>query len=124
MKESVHFGPSGAGRGMRVRFGMVLLAMACGGCAALGATPAKPDFGPNVSIFSPSMPAAAIQAQIDKVYAVERENEFGSQRNAFFFLPGNYKVDVPVGFYTEVLGLGATPDSVHIGGNVHAGGPT
>ena len=120
MKHSVHFGPGGAGGGMRVRFGMVLLAMVCGGCAALGEAPAKPDFGPNVSIFSPSMAPAAIQAQIDRVYAVQRENEFGSQRNAFFFLPGNYKVDVPVGFYTEVLGLGATPDSVHIGGNVHA----
>jgi hypothetical protein len=27
---------------------------------------------------------------------------------------------VPVGFYTEVMGLGATPDAVHITGNVHA----
>jgi hypothetical protein len=36
------------------------------------------------------------------------------------FLPGEYKVDIPVGFYTEVLGLGASPDAVHIVGNVHA----
>jgi hypothetical protein len=36
------------------------------------------------------------------------------------FLPGNYHVNVPVGFYTEVLGLGASPDDTHITGNVHA----
>jgi hypothetical protein len=84
------------------------------------ATAAKPDFGPNVLIFNPSMPAAEIQAQIDKVYAVEQHAEFGAERYAIFFLPGEYKVDVPVGFYTEVIGLGATPESVHITGNVHA----
>jgi hypothetical protein len=66
------------------------------------------------------MPAAAIQSQIDAVYAVQQHNEFGSQRNAFLFLPGDYKVDIPIGFYTEVIGLGATPDAVHITGNVHA----
>jgi hypothetical protein len=72
---------------------------------------AKPDFGPNVLIFNPSMPAAEIQTQIDRVYSVQQRNEFGPERNALLFLPGEYKVDVPVGFYTEVMGLGATPDS-------------
>jgi hypothetical protein len=79
-----------------------------------------PDFGPNVLIFNPSMPSAAIQAQIDKVYAVEQHNEFGPARYALMFLPGEYKVDVPVGFYTEVMGLGKLPDGVHITGNVRA----
>jgi len=73
-----------------------------------------------VAVFDASMPAAEIQAQIDKVYKVQQHNEFGSERNAFLFLPGEYKIDVPVGFYTEVIGLGATPDSVHIAGNVHS----
>jgi len=81
---------------------------------------APPDFGPNVFLFSPSMPAAAIQQQIDKVYAVQQHSEFGTARFALFFLPGEYKVDVPIGFYTEVAGLGAVPDAVHITGNVHA----
>jgi hypothetical protein len=36
------------------------------------------------------------------------------------FLPGEYHIDIPVGFYTQVLGLGATPDAVHIIGNVHS----
>jgi len=83
----------------------------------IAATAATPDFGPNVLVFNPSMPPATIQAQIDKVYATQRRNEFGPERNAILFLPGDYKVDVPIGFYTQVLGLGALPDSVHISGN-------
>ena len=88
------------------------------GCATAQAMAAKatPDFGPNVLVFDPSMPAASIQQQIDKVYAVQRRNEFGPERTALLFLPGDYRVDVPVGFYTEVIGLGASPDDVHITG--------
>jgi hypothetical protein len=98
---------------------VVVLALA-GDAAWAAKKDAKPDFGPNVAVFDASMPAAEIQAQIDKVYKVQQHNEFGSERNAFLFLPGEYKIDVPVGFYTEVIGLGATPDSVHIAGNVHS----
>ena len=81
---------------------------------------AAPDLGPNVLVFRPSMSSAEIQVQIDKVYATEQHSEFGSARYALAFLPGDYKVDVPVGFYTEVIGLGHSPDDVHITGNVHA----
>ena len=81
----------------------------------------KPDFGPNVLIFNPSMPAAAIQEQIDKVYSIQQNNQFGPARNALLFLPGAYNVDVPVGYYTQVLGLGASPDNVNITGGLHAG---
>jgi hypothetical protein len=101
-----------------ISFGLALL-LASSSAAALAATPPT-DFGPNVLIFNPSMPSAAIQSQIDKVYAAQQHSEFGSARNAFLFLPGDYHVDVPVGFYTQVLGLGVTPDAVHITGNVHS----
>ncbi len=87
---------------------------------ALAAKSAKPVFGPNVLIFNPSMPSQVIQKQIDAVYAIQQHNEFGPQRNALLFLPGSYSVDVPVGFYTEVMGLGASPDATRIAGNVHA----
>ena len=80
----------------------------------------RPDFGSNVLVFDPSMPRGSMQAQIDKIYAVERRNEFGPERYAILFTPGEYHLDVPVGFYTEVAGLGASPDAVHIIGNVHA----
>jgi hypothetical protein len=88
--------------------------------SVLAATGAKPEFGANVLIFDPSMPSQTIQKQIDAVYAIQQHNEFGSQRNALLFLPGSYSVDVPVGFYTEVMGLGASPDATRIAGNVHA----
>ena len=94
------------------------------GCAATAVAQKrptmKPDLGPNVLIFDPTMPQADMQQQIDKIYALERRNEFGTERYAILFLPGEYHLDVPVGFYTQVLGLGATPDAVHIIGNVHA----
>jgi hypothetical protein len=79
-----------------------------------------PNFGPNVLVFSPTMPADEMQQKIDAIYAAQQHSEFGTQRNAILFLPGDYKLDVPIGFYTEVIGLGATPDAVRITGNVHA----
>ena len=85
--------------------------------AAKGATP---EFGPNVMVFDPSMSSQAIQKQIDAVYGTQEHNEFGQQRTALLFLPGDYSVDVPVGFYTEVIGLGASPDATRIAGNMHA----
>src|SRR6202050_5679876 len=88
--------------------------------SVLAATGAKPEFGANVLIFDPSMPSQLIQKQIDAVYAIQQHNEFGSQRNALLFLPGTYSVDVPVGFYTEVMGLGASPDATKMAGTVHA----
>jgi len=76
--------------------------------------------GPNVFLFSPSTPAAEMQAQIDKVYAEQEHAEFGSSRYAFLFLPGDYHLDLPVGFYTQAIGLGAAPSAVHLTGNMHA----
>src|ERR1700735_5669961 len=97
----------------------VAMSQAAWGAAKQTRSEASPDFGPNVMVFSPSMSRASIQQQIDKVYALEQHNEFGPERYALLFLPGDYKVDVPIGFYTEVLGLGASPDDTHISGNVH-----
>lgn len=79
-----------------------------------------PDFGLNVLIFSPAMPVADMQHQIDAIYAAQQHSEFGAQRNAILLLPGEYHLDIPIGFYTQIIGLGATPDAVHITGNVHA----
>jgi len=88
--------------------------------ATLTAAP-KPDFGPNVLIFNPSLPSATMQEQIDKVWTEQGNSQFGTGRYALLFLPGAYKLDVSIGFYTQVLGLGASPDAVKITGNVKAG---
>src|ERR1700733_922268 len=106
----------------RLGFTAGLLVAALPALAAKGAKPVlgPPEFGPNVLIFNPSMPSQLIQKQIDAVYAIQQYNEFGPQRNALLFLPGSYAVDVPVGFYTEVIGLGESPDATRIEGSVHA----
>src|SRR5258708_22642215 len=107
--------------GLRVLAGLgFTVGLLAAALSALAGKRAKPEFGPNVLIFDPSMPSQAIQKQIDAAYAVQEHNEFSLQRNALFFLPGSYSVDVPVGFYTEVMGLGASPDATRIAGNVHA----
>ncbi|MFD7876894.1 adenylyl cyclase [Streptomyces sp. NPDC059766] len=74
--------------------------------------------GPNVLIFDPSMSDASIQAKVDAVFAVQESNQFGDERFALAFLPGTYTVDINVGFYTHVLGLGASPSDVVINGHV------
>lgn len=79
-----------------------------------------PDLGPGTLVFSPSMPAAEMQQKIDAIYTAQQHSEFGTQRNAILLLPGEYRLDIPIGFYTQIMGLGATPDAVHITGNVHA----
>ncbi|WP_035356389.1 hypothetical protein [Edaphobacter aggregans] len=99
---------------------LIALLLLSASAAQAADKPGTPGFGPNVAIFSPKTPAAEIQSQIDKVYAVQQHNQFGKDRNALLFLPGEYKVDVPIGFYTEVIGLGATPDATHISGNVRS----
>ena len=107
-------------RGAPVRFGLILGLLAYAAGPAMAAGGATPDFGPNVLVFNSSMTAAAMQERIDKVYAVQQNNQFGPARNALLFAPGDYKLDIPIGYYTQVLGLGASPDSVHITGNVHS----
>ncbi|HEY2860678.1 MAG TPA: coagulation factor 5/8 type domain-containing protein [Terracidiphilus sp.] len=85
------------------------------------ATPAQtPDLGGNVLVFSPAMPAAEMQKKIDDIYAAQEHSEFGARRDAILLLPGEYHLDIPVGFYTQVIGLGPTPDAVHVTGNVHS----
>lgn len=79
---------------------------------------ALPDLGPNVFLYTPKSRTADIQATIDEVYAQQQHAEFGSGRYAFVFAPGTYHLHLPIGFYTQVIGLGASPDAVHITGDV------
>ena len=79
------------------------------------------DFGPNVLIFDPTTPD--IQSQINAVYAVQKYNQFGTQRTALLFKPGQYtNLDLPLGYYTQVIGLGQSPDDVAIAGELYSDG--
>lgn len=79
---------------------------------------AQPDLGPNVLIFDPSTPR--LQERLDEIYAKQEKAEFGPDRFALLFRPGNYDLDVKVGFYTHIAGLGPSPDDVAITGAVRA----
>ncbi len=79
---------------------------------------APPDFGSNVLIFNPSM--TDIQNRIDEVFSKQERSQFGSNRYAYFFKPGSYNLDVQVGFYMQVLGLGKSPDDAAITGAVRS----
>ncbi len=86
----------------------------------MAAAGAAPDFGPNVLVFDPSMNTATMQSQLDAISGPQQSAQFGSGRYAWLFKPGSYNLDVNVGFYTEALGLGLTPDSVRIAGQVES----
>ncbi len=79
---------------------------------------APPDFGKNVVILDPSMPASSVQNQVDAIYKQQENNQFGSNRYAILLKPGSYHNDIKIGFYTQLLGLGQTPDAVAIKGDV------
>jgi hypothetical protein len=91
--------------------------------AAPAAPASQPNFGANVKIFDPSMPIDQIQATVDAIYAQQVDNEMGAQRYALLFKPGTYgtpdhPVNFRVGYYTEVAGLGLSPNDVVINGHV------
>ncbi|MFC4029956.1 adenylyl cyclase [Streptomyces polygonati] len=88
--------------------------------SAFASAPARRahPLGANVLVFDPSMSDAAIQAQVDAVFTTQQSNQFGAERYALAFKPGTYNVDINVGFYTHVLGLGDSPDDVVINGHV------
>jgi hypothetical protein len=84
-------------------------------------------FGPYVCVFTPSMSQADIEAEVNAIYAQQVDNEMGTARYALLFEPGTYgsqnnPLDIPVGYYTEVDGLGQDPSGVVINGGVTATG--
>src|SRR5262245_26629325 len=86
-------------------------------------SPTNPDLGPNVIVFDPSMPVDDIQATVDAIHARQVDDEMGTNRYALLFKPGVYGTDdnplqMKVGYYTEVTGLGASPSDVVINGKV------
>lgn len=82
-----------------------------------------PDLGPNVVVLDPSMPVSEIQATFDAIHARQVDAEMGTDRYSLLFLPGEYgtaeePLQIQVGYYTEVAGLGASPTDVTIHGKI------
>ena len=91
-------GGGAARRGHRHRafeWAAAIVAAAAASLLSVGATalasptaPSQPDFGPNVYVFSPSMPQSQIQATVNSIANQQVSNQFGTQRYALLFEPG------------------------------------
>lgn len=113
--------------GRALTLGLVLTtAAAMAAPTAATATPPRHgavNLGANVTVFDPAMPVEEIQATLDAAHAGQVDNEMGTQRFSFLFKPGTYgtaahPLQIKVGYYTEIAGLGASPTDVVINGKV------
>lgn len=81
------------------------------------AEPNPPTWPSSVVVFGPD--SKDINATIAAAYAQNggydptNHGQFSDLRFAFMFTPGDYDVDCPVGYYTQVLGLGTSPSDVN-----------
>ncbi|MDT0411171.1 MULTISPECIES: discoidin domain-containing protein [Streptomyces] len=75
------------------------------------------DLGPNVKVFDPSTPN--IQGQVDSIFQQQESAQFGNGRYQLLFKPGTYNnLNVQLGFYTSISGLGLKPDDTNFNGDV------
>ena len=82
-----------------------------------------PDLGSRVVVFDDSMPVAQIRARADEIWQQQVDAEMSTERWSLLFEPGTYGTDteplqIKVGYYTEVAGLGASPSDTVINGKV------
>lgn len=90
-----------------------------GGTTTDPTIPGGGSLGANVIVFDPSMSSASIQSQADTIFRQQESNQFGLQRYVLAFKPGTYNgLNIQVGFYTSVLGLGQNPQDVRINGDI------
>ncbi|GAA1916336.1 adenylyl cyclase [Nocardioides hwasunensis] len=84
---------------------------------------AGPDLGPRTIVFDDSMPVTEIKQKADEIWAQQVDAEMSSERWALLFEPGTYGTDaeplqIKVGYYTEVAGLGASPSDTVVNGKI------
>eukprot|EP00929_Paragymnodinium_shiwhaense_P069123 TRINITY_DN34865_c0_g1_i1.p1 TRINITY_DN34865_c0_g1~~TRINITY_DN34865_c0_g1_i1.p1 ORF type:complete len:615 (-),score=60.52 TRINITY_DN34865_c0_g1_i1:18-1862(-) len=86
--------------------------------------PNPPVWPDSVQVFDPSM--SDIGDNVSQLYAQMYEGKFEQRRAALLFKPGNYDVDIPVGYYTQVIGLGSSVHDVTFSGQrgVYSAGET
>lgn len=78
--------------------------------------------GKNTFVFDPAMDMNEVQTLIDSIHAgqVYPANEFSKNRYALLFKPGTYHLDIRVGYYMHIMGLGNSPEDVEIIGAVRS----
>jgi hypothetical protein len=78
---------------------------------------------PGITVIDLTWTTAQIQSIGDDIFEKQKNNEMGTDRYSLYFLPGIYgseqePLSLQVGYYTEIAGLGATPDQVEIYGKI------
>lgn len=80
--------------------------------APVASEPNPPAWPDSVYVLEPSSDVAG---PVNQAFAnngghqPKNHGQFSAQRYAFLFKPGQYDVDVPIGYYTSVHGLGTAP---------------
>lgn len=75
-------------------------------------------FGEQVFVFSPEDNPDEVQTVLDNIWTQQETNQFGKERYSLLFLPGEYdeSIQVKVGYYMQVSGLGALPTDTKLEG--------
>ena len=94
--------------------GLVLPALAASTAETVAR--ARKLFGAGTYVFSPDDDLAKVDATVETVFKKQHHQQFGPDRYAFLFLPGDYSKmkTINVGYYTQVLGLGRSPLDVKL----------
>ena len=73
-------------------------------------------FGKNVYVFSPEDNPEEVQGILEELWKRQETNQFGEERYSVYFMPGEYddSIQVKVGYYMQVAGLGYLPDDTKI----------
>lgn len=73
-------------------------------------------FGKNVYIYSPADNPKEVNKELTLMFSRQETAQFGLNRYAVLFKPGEYseEIQVKMGFYMEVMGLGITPTETTI----------
>lgn len=73
-------------------------------------------FGENVYIFTPKDDPEEVNALLQEIYNKQETNQFGEERYGIYFMPGEYdeSIEVNVGYYMQVAGLGVMPTDTKI----------
>ncbi len=68
------------------------------------------NFGKNVFIISPEDDPGLVKDVLDQLCQAQKADHFSKNRYGVFFMPGTYDyVDINVGFFTQIAGLGLLP---------------
>ena len=93
------------------------IAAMLGGESVIAVEPNPPSWDTNrVKILDPTDPQNNNQQTVDAIYSENGGNgahgQWSDSRYAIMLLGGEHKINIKVGYYTQILGLGETPQDV------------